>query len=331
MGLPQRRTAAAAAPAAFFPQLSTTLDSATASPPPAVPAASAATMTKKKTKKQIAAEAPESASSPKEDKQKMLEHSRTMARLRRQQQRALTDSLESEFFELSATAAYLRAMITAEDPHEPLPRQEKDRIVHEAFEHAVTQLSPHIPSARAQEMKNLVQAVQRMQHQEDNSNNNNNTSAPLVQVPLAHAIQGLSLDDRTGTCLAITHGSRKESFSFSAERKKSALLFALEETKSLFNTMLEEEAAPLVSCLNMVDFNEMELVPNLVSVVRRILAVKRASEWLLCPALLSFPKTDQVVDQFRDTCNAEQMNKLLNWTIVNEGQIAQLKYSTPRT
>ncbi|KAH9260946.1 hypothetical protein BASA81_000642 [Batrachochytrium salamandrivorans] len=295
-------------------------------PPPIAPAPPKRKSKKSTTTVTVDEAVPEA----KEDKQKMLEHSRTMARLRRQQQRALTDSLESEFFELHATAAYLRALLASDNANSPLPKQEKEKVVHEAFERAVTQLTPHVPSARSQEMKTLVQSVHRMQQE-----GGEDSVAPLVQVPLAHQIQNLSLssEEQFGTFLAVTLGSKKESFSFSQERKRSSLLFAMEETRGVFASLVEEEAAPLVRCLDFIDpavLGNNGEVPQLLSSVRRLLFMKRATELLLCPALLSFPKTEHMVEQFRDTLNAEQINRLLTWSIQNENTINSLKFTQPR-
>lgn len=348
MGLPfpqQRRAVAPSMPTIFFnpgaPPMQVAQPpppaAAVAEPPAPTAIAPAPAPAKRKSKKTTATTAAptstaveETVPEAKEDKQKMLEHSRTMARLRRQQQRALTDSLESEFFELHATAAYLRALLASDNANSPLPKQEKERVVHEAFERAVTQLTPHVPSARSQEMKTLVQSVHRMQQE-----GGDDSVAPLVQVPLAHHIQNLSLssDEQFGTFLAVTLGSKKESFSFSQERKRSSLLFAVEETRGVFALMAEEDAAPLVRCLDFIDpavLGNNGEVPQLLGSVRRLLLMKRAAELLLCPALLSFPKTEHMVEQFRDTLNAEQINRLLTWSIQNENTINSLKFAQPR-
>lgn len=71
------------------------------------------------------------------------------------------------------------------------------------------------------------------------------------------------------------------------------------------------------------------LVPEFRRLVSRILLAQRGGEWLLSPTWLAFPRSDYIVEQFRDSLSPEQMNKLLQWTVVNENQIALLKLISP--
>lgn len=261
-----------------------------------------------------------------EDKQKMLAHSRTMARLRRQQQRVLTDSLEAEFFELCVSAAYLRAALSA-NPYtrEPLHSDEVDMIYQQATERSLDAMSSNIPAARSQELKH---------HAVSNKSN----------MPQAHFVPSMSkMDEATGVYLAVTVGSRRESLSFSTERRKGALAWSTSGVKNVL-TELNKDALPAMLATNCAEddasdvalASRLRLTPSqreslmrvkskLRGDVAKVVASQRAADMLFTDSWLSLPKTDGFMEQVRDTTTTEQMSKLISWSISNEPQIANLK------
>jgi len=263
-----------------------------------------------------------------EEKERMLAHSRTMARLRRQQQRVMTDSLEAEFFELCISAAYLKAALTHSPCNVPLERTTLDRICQEANERSLEAIDKSIPTARSQELKSQV-------------------SSGKPTMPQAHVLPALQVDDATATHLAVTVGSRRESFSFSTQRRKEALTWAASGVKRLYDD-LAKDAIPFLAVANCAmgspdasqDLaNRLNLTPEQCEVIRRmvpgaradmanLVCSQRAADMVLTDHWLSLPKTDTLMEHVKDTTTTEQMNKLISWSITNEAQIATLKLGT---
>jgi hypothetical protein len=257
-----------------------------------------------------------------EERQRMLAHSRTMARLRRQQQRVLTDSLESEFFELCISSAYLKAVLLNSPSNRPLQSDQVDVIFLQATERSIEAMSSNIPSARSQELKSQV-----------GSGKNN--------VPQAHFVPSLKLDEPTSIHLAVTVGSRRESLSFSTQRRKGALEWATEGVKDLLGGLKVDALPSMLAGNCVVGENDdlaghlklsqeqkekiARLMPDLREDLTAVLAAERAAQLLFSDAWLSLPKTDSLMDQVRDTITGEQMSKLISWSITNESQIATLK------
>ena len=254
----------------------------------------------------------------------MLEHSRTMARLRRQQQRVLTDSLESDFLELYVSSNYLKLALNATDSNKPLPRSEVDKLCQEAAEHSLESLSSNIPTARSQELKNA-------------------SANGRVNLPQAHYIPNLRVDEVTSIHLAASLGSRREASSFSPERRKAGLFWTAECIKDFITELIIDELPSvlvsnvlldnfgdndLASRLNITEEQKkklMKVVPQLQSDISKLLAYQRAANLLFSDAWLSFPKTDAFLEQVRDTITNDQFNKLVIWSIQNEAQISNLK------
>jgi hypothetical protein len=264
-----------------------------------------------------------------EDKQRMLAHSRTMARLRRQQQRVLTDSLESEFFELCVSAAYLKAALVNSNSNAPLHSAEVDQIYQQATARSLEAMQSNIPVARSQELK--AHAV-----------------SDKLNMPQAHFMPSLKLDDATAVYLAVTVGSRRESLSFSGERRKGALQWSTSGVRNLYSA-LNKDALPAVlaskcalgmgeevlSARLRLSAEQRERLSQLAQPVRgdvmRVLACQKSAELLFSEAWLSLPKTEALMEQVRDMTTTEQMNKLISWSVTNEAQISKLSLGSVGT
>ena len=248
-----------------------------------------------------------------------------MARLRRQQQRVLTDSLESEYFELCVSSAYLKSILQSKACTKPLDRSDTEKIYQQATEYSLESLQAHIPSERSQELK--TQALN-----------------GKLNLPQAHYLSSMSLEDTMGTHMAITIGSRRESLSFSSDRRKNALSWSTHCVKDIFSELSLDSFATIMLCnaaqengndhglasrLDLSADQKKKIIrliqPEAQNDTARLLAAKRATELLLSDTWLSLPKTDAFMEQVRDTATSDQMNKLISWSIQNESQISTLK------